>query len=64
MIHTVVVNALFYPSITSNLATLTTLSLKSDSVYTHTCSPFFFNPLEVTRDGQNRPTNKLVASVK
>ena len=36
MLHTLLVNALVYPSISSNLVTLATLSPKSDSVYTVT----------------------------
>ena len=34
------VYALVYPSISSNLLTLVTLIPWSESVYTHTCSPF------------------------
>ena len=39
------VYSLVYPSIDSNLVTLATLSPRSDSVYTHTCSPFLSKPL-------------------
>ena len=60
MLHPLLVNALVYPSITSNLVTLANLSPKSDSVHTQTCE----TPLEVTQDGRYRATNKLVASVK
>ena len=42
---TCLVYALVYPSISSNLVTLATLSPRSDSVCTHTCSPFSINPL-------------------
>ena len=45
MLHPLLVNDLVYPSITSNLVTLATLSPWSDSVYTHTCSPFSRQPL-------------------
>ena len=41
----VLVYALVYPSIASNLVTFITLSPKSDSVYTHTCYPFSRKPL-------------------
>ena len=65
MLHTLLVNTLVYPSITSNLATLATLSPKSESVYTQNCSPILKEtPLEVNQDGRYRATNKLVASVK
>ena len=40
VLHPLLVNALVYPSIASNLVTLANLSPKSDSVYTHNCSPF------------------------
>ena len=45
MIHILLINALVYPSIASKLVTLATLSPQSDSVYTHTCSPFSRKPL-------------------
>ena len=65
MLHPLLVNDLVYPSITSNLVTLATLSPKSDSVYTHTCAPSLRKiSLGVTQDGRYRVTNKLVASVK
>ena len=35
MLHPLLVNALVYPSIASNLVTLATLSPNSDYVYTH-----------------------------
>ena len=65
MLHPLLVNAMVYPSVARNLVTLATLSTKPDSVYTHTFSPFLRKPLlEVTQDGRNRATNKLVAIVK
>ena len=39
------VYALVYPSISSNLITLATLSPWSDPVYMQTCSPLFSNPI-------------------
>ena len=45
MLHPLLVNTLVYPIIDSNLVTLATLIPKSDSVYTHTCSPFLRKPL-------------------
>ena len=39
------VYALVYPIIASNLVTLDTLSPCSESVCTHTCSPFLSKPL-------------------
>ena len=44
---------------------LAALSLWSNSVCTHTCSPFFEEaPLEVIQYGQKWATNTVVASVK
>ena len=64
MIHPLLVNALVYPSIASNLVTLDTLNPKSDSVYTHLLSLLKETLIKVTQDGRNWATNKLVASVK
>ena len=65
MLHPLLVNALIYPSIASNLMTLASLNPKLDSVYTHNCSTLSRKPpLEVIQDGRNRSTNKLLASVK
>ena len=56
--------ALVFPSTTSNLVTLATLSSWYNYVFMHTCSPFLRkNPIEVTQDGWNQATNKLVAGV-
>ena len=51
---------LVYTIISSNLVTLATLSHRSGSVCTHTCSPFSRKPfLKVTQDGRNRSNNKF-----
>ena len=62
MLHPLLVHALVYPSITSNLVTLATLSPNSDSVYTHLLSLHEETPLEVNQDGCYRVTNELVTS--
>ena len=58
------VYALVYSIITSNIVNLSTLSPRSDFLHAHRISLLKENPLEVTQDGRNRATNKLVASVK
>ena len=59
------VNYLVHLNITGTPVTLAALSLCSNSVFAHTCSPFFEEaPLKVIQYGQNQATNKLVASVK
>ena len=62
---TFLVYALVYTSIASNLATLVNLIPWSDSVCTHTYSPFFYEtPLDVIQDRKNQATKKLLASAK
>ena len=51
MLHPLLVQALVYPIINSNLVTLATLSPQSESVYTHNCSLLEETPLEVNQDG-------------
>ena len=65
VLHPLIVGALVYPSIDSNLVTLATLIPWSDSVHTHTFYPFLSKPhIEVNQDGRNRSINKRVASFK
>ena len=59
------VHYMVYLSITGALVTMSALSLWSNSVYTHTCSPFFEGSLhKVIQVGKNWVTDKVVAIVK